>query len=91
MVGKKTLNLAVSLADNKQRSSLLQPFMEDVAVFPRGSRDQLVIQELAEETLIFDQRNGKAHCLNRTTALVWKLCDGQTSLAEIARKVGGGM
>jgi hypothetical protein len=60
-------------------------------MYPTARSAHLTIQELPEETLVYDHRNNKAHCLNRTTALVWKLCDGRTSLAEIARQVGGGV
>ena len=57
-------------------------------MFPTARSANLTVQELADETLIFDHQNHKAHCLNRTTALVWKLCDGRTSLAAMAQKVG---
>jgi hypothetical protein len=53
--------------------------------FPRARTDHLVIQELPDETLVFDHLHHKAHCLNRTTTWVWKHCDGQTDLAGLAR------
>lgn len=34
--------------------------------------------------LVYDLKRHKAHCLNRTAALVWQQCDGQTSVAEMA-------
>jgi hypothetical protein len=58
-------------------------------MLPTARSANLTVQELPDETLIFDHQNHKAHCLNRTTALVWKLCDGRTSLAAIAQRVGG--
>jgi hypothetical protein len=45
----------------------------------------LVIQEVPDEVLVYDLESNKAHCLNRSAALVWKSCDGQTSIPEIAR------
>jgi hypothetical protein len=50
---------------------------------PKARKDRLVIKELANETLVYDERNHKAHCLNHTAALVWKLCDGRTSVATM--------
>jgi hypothetical protein len=47
----------------------------------------LVIQELPDEVLIYDRERDKAHCLNQTAALVWKYCDGKTTVANIARKL----
>lgn len=55
--------------------------------FPRARVEQLIIQELADETLVFDRKSQKGHCLNRTTALVWKHCDGRTELSDLARLV----
>jgi hypothetical protein len=44
----------------------------------------LVIEEFADEVLVYDLRRHKAHCLNSTAALVWRRCDGQTTVAEVA-------
>lgn len=49
----------------------------------------LVVRELDGEVLIYDLANDRAHCLNRTAGLVWKHCNGQTSVAEIAMAVAG--
>ncbi len=44
-------------------------------------------QELQGETLVYDLKRHKAHCLNQTAALVWKHCDGRTSVAGIAARM----
>jgi hypothetical protein len=56
--------------------------------FPRARRNKLVIQELPDEVLVYDQERDKAHCLNQTAAKVWKHCDGQTDVATIAARLG---
>ena len=55
---------------------------------PKARRNKLVIQELPDEVLVYDQDSDKAHCLNQTAALVWKECDGQTDVAAIASRLG---
>ena len=55
---------------------------------PKARRDKLVIQELPDEVLVYDQERDKAHCLNQTAALIWKQCDGQTDVATIASRLG---
>jgi hypothetical protein len=50
---------------------------------PKARKDQLIVKELPEETLIYDLRTDKAHCLNSTAALVWKNCDGQRTVENI--------
>jgi hypothetical protein len=57
-------------------------------MYPAARTQKLTIQELTDETLVFDHETGKAHCLNRTAALVWNHCDGQTSPAELSRRLG---
>ena len=54
------------------------------ALMPRARQDALVVEELQDETLVYDLERHKACCLNRTAALVWLHCDGQTSVAEVA-------
>jgi hypothetical protein len=39
---------------------------------PRVRKKNLIIDELADEVLVYDLDRHKAHCLNRTAALVWK-------------------
>ena len=55
---------------------------------PLARTEGLIIQELPDEILVYDQTNDKAHCLNETASLVWKHCDGQTDITEIAKLVG---
>ena len=57
------------------------------ALLPRMRVQGLVIDDLPEETLVYDLDRHKAHCLNRTAALVWRRCDGQTTVSEIARRL----
>jgi Coenzyme PQQ synthesis protein D (PqqD) len=52
---------------------------------PKARRSQLVIKELASETLVYDESNHQAHCLNHTGAFVWKHCDGRRSIPTLAR------
>jgi hypothetical protein len=51
---------------------------------PAARSTGLVIQEMENETLIYDLERHKAHCLNHTAALVWKNCDGRRAVADIA-------
>lgn len=53
--------------------------------FPTARNSGLVVQEVPNEILVFDLENNKAHCLNDTAAMVWKSCDGKTSVPEIAK------
>lgn len=50
---------------------------------PRARQEDLVIEGLGDETLVYDMRSHKAHCLNRTAALVWNRCDGKATVSEM--------
>jgi hypothetical protein len=50
-------------------------------------RDQLVVEELGTELMIYDQKRNQAFCLNQKAAFVWQHCDGQTTVAAIAAKM----
>lgn len=52
---------------------------------PRARQEDLVIEGLDGETLVYDMRTHKAHCLNRTAALVWSHCDGRATVGEMAK------
>ena len=55
---------------------------------PHARRSKLVVRELVDETLVYDLEGHRAHCLNRTAALVWELCDGEHTVTRMAEKVG---
>jgi hypothetical protein len=53
----------------------------------RRAKDVLV-RELSGELVVYDRQRHQAHCLNATAARVFELCDGRTSVEELARRVG---
>ena len=55
---------------------------------PLARKAELLVRAVNEELLIYDLERHKAHCLNRTAALVWGQCDGKATVAEVARLVG---
>lgn len=52
---------------------------------PRARAEGLVVRELPDEVLVYDLERHRAVCLNRTAALVWRHCDGRTSVARMSR------
>ena len=55
---------------------------------PLARKNGILIQELSEELLIYDQVHLKAHCLNDTAARIWRRCDGKISVEELAADLG---
>jgi Coenzyme PQQ synthesis protein D (PqqD) len=51
----------------------------------KAREDDLVVQELPDELLVYDLKNHKAHCLNETAAFVWNHCDGTRTAGELAK------
>lgn len=50
---------------------------------PRA-KNGLLSEALDDELILYDQTRDRGHCLNRTAALVWRLADGERSIADIA-------
>lgn len=46
--------------------------------------DHIAVQDVEAETLIYDERSHKAWCLNHSSACIWRLCDGQNTIVQIA-------
>jgi hypothetical protein len=53
-------------------------------VSPVARTESLIVKEVDGETLVYDLKTDKAHCLNETAARVWKNCDGHNNVSEIA-------
>jgi len=45
---------------------------------------ELIVKELTDEVLVYDLSDNRAHSLNHTAAFVWKHCDGEKTVTEIA-------
>ncbi|MCO6509240.1 MAG: PqqD family protein [Aridibacter famidurans] len=56
---------------------------------PIARKEGLVIQEMPEEVLIYDLEENKAFSLNPTAAEIWRSCDGNRTVAEIATGLAG--
>lgn len=52
---------------------------------PRARTSEIIVRELPDEVLVYDMERLKAHCLNHTSAFIWKRCDGKLTVAEITR------
>ena len=55
---------------------------------PKARRQGLTVQDLDTELLVYDEAAARAHCLNSTAALVWRCCDGNTTVAAMAARLG---
>ena len=51
-------------------------------------RDDLIVQKVGDEVVVYDRVSHRAHSLNRTAALVFEKLDGKNDLAGVARHVG---
>jgi Coenzyme PQQ synthesis protein D (PqqD) len=54
---------------------------------PLARKEGLIVRELPDEVLVYDRDRDKAHCLNQTAALVWKYCDGKTTVSGMTRRL----
>ncbi len=62
--------------------------MREYGSLPRARRDGLLIEELGEEILLYDQNSHTAHCLSPIAACVWRQCDGERDVTELVELAG---
>ena len=51
---------------------------------PLARSEDLVIEEVEDEVLIFDPTSHRAHCLGATAARVWRACDGNSDVSALS-------
>jgi hypothetical protein len=56
---------------------------------PRKSKSTYT-ETLHDEVCVYEWTRHEVHALNATAASVWQMCDGKTTTAEIAERLGGG-
>ena len=52
-------------------------------MMPQARQEGLVVQEVGDETIIYDEQRNHVHRLNHSAALVWRHCDGQRTVANL--------
>ena len=63
--------------------------IDSCAFLPKARSEGIITRELDGELLVYDRTRDRAHCLNKTAAAIWKLCDGATNAPEIAERLSG--
>lgn len=58
----------------------------DVRV-PLHRSEELVIETLGDELLVYDKTNQRAHCLSTDAARVWHACDGNTDAGTMSAQL----
>jgi len=56
------------------------------AIQPKARQEVIVSNPGSGETVLYDAKTNKAHCLNATAAFVWQQCDGTRTVRDIARQ-----
>jgi hypothetical protein len=62
--------------------------MHEFGSLPRARQDGLLEEAAGEELLLYDQERHIAHCLSPVAACVWRHCDGEHDIAELAQLAG---
>ena len=57
----------------------------DAGVRPLARKENLIVEELGDELLVYDLTSDKVHCLTPLAAQVWRACDGADRAALSAR------
>jgi hypothetical protein len=58
------------------------------SIRPRARTNRLVTRNLDDELLVYDLDRHKAYCLNRIAMQVFQHCDGETTIPDMARRIG---
>ena len=52
-------------------------------MIPKARVTGLLVEQVEDELLVYDQERDRGHRLNRTAALTWRYCDGQRTLDDL--------
>jgi len=58
------------------------------SVVPRARTSRLVTRDFGDELLVYDLERHKAYCLNQVAMEVCRHCDGETTIPDMALRIG---
>ncbi len=54
-------------------------------MIPLLRTEQILVQEVGDELIIYDRKSCTSHCLNQIAARVWHYCNGHNTVEDIAK------
>lgn len=60
-----------------------------LTIRPRRREENLIVREVGDEVIVYDQDRHQAHCLNAEAAAIWNACDGRLDGRAILERVHG--
>src|SRR4029077_15649230 len=61
------------------------------SVGPRARTSRLMARALGDELLVYDLERHKAYCLNQVAMQVFRHCDGETTIPDMALRIGNAL
>ena len=55
---------------------------------PRARQNDILVERVGDETIVYDGERHEAHSLNRSASLVWQHSDGEHSVPQLAELLG---
>jgi len=56
--------------------------------YPKARHQNLLVEKVGHETILYDEERQQAHSLNRSASIVWQNSDGAHSVPQLAQLVG---
>ena len=55
---------------------------------PKARTEDLIVERVEDELVVYDQRSQAAHALSREATAVWESCDGSLAASDIGEHAG---
>ena len=60
-------------------------------VHPKARQNDLLVEQIGDETVVYDGQRQEAHSLNRAASIVWQNSDGTRTIPQLAAMLGTAM
>ena len=58
------------------------------SIRPRARQNDILVERVGDETIVYDGERHEAHSLNRSASVVWQHSDGEHSVPQLAELLG---